>query len=86
MGMTRLFVLQLCADTDLRAVERLMPTDQACAADEMFITSTAGGFMPVVRLDDCSIGVGVLGPITMRLREVFWQRREAGWHGTPVIY
>ena len=29
---------------------------------------------------------GAPGPVTRRLSQLYWQKREAGWHGTPVTY
>jgi hypothetical protein len=30
------------------------------------------------------LGPGRPGPTTMRLRAMYWDKREAGWLGTPV--
>ena len=53
-------------------------------ADEAFICSTAGGVMPVVKVDNRIFSNGKPGEISTRLRELYWQKREAGWLGTPV--
>ena len=55
-------------------------------ADEVFFSSTAGGIMPVSMLDKKAIGDGRPGPTTLRLRSLYWSKREAGWHATPVNY
>lgn len=85
-GVTRATVFDLCRDTNLNARPVALSPDALRSADEVFMTSTAGGIMPIAWVDDRRIGDGAMGPVTKRLREMYWQRREAGWHGTPVDY
>jgi branched-chain amino acid aminotransferase len=54
--------------------------------DELFISSTAGGLMPVSKVDDQPIGSSSIGPVTMRLRDLYWSKRRAGWYSTAVEY
>ena len=54
-------------------------------ADEAFLSSTAGGVMPVASVDGKTLSHGSgPGPISLGLRTEYWARREAGWPGTPV--
>ncbi len=85
-GMTRATVFDLCRDTNLNSRAIALAPDVLRAADEVFMTSTAGGIMPIAWVDDRCIGDGAMGPVTKRLRDMYWQRREAGWHGTQVDY
>jgi branched-chain amino acid aminotransferase len=39
--------------------------------DEIFITQTSGGILPVVEIDGHKIGTGKLGPMTKKLMEAF---------------
>ena len=43
----------------------------AYTADEIFLTSTAGGLIPVVELDGRRIGRGEPGPIYRKLAETY---------------
>jgi branched-chain amino acid aminotransferase len=43
-------------------------------AEEVFITSTAGGIMPVTRLDGNPVGDGVPGQVTQRLTALYWKK------------
>ncbi|MDE0388393.1 MAG: hypothetical protein OXI75_06830 [Rhodospirillales bacterium] len=54
-------------------------------ADEMFICSSAGGLMPVTRLNDKPIGNGAPGITTGQLRDLYWQKRAEGWYTTAVV-
>ena len=60
------------------------PPEALRTADEAFISSTAGGVMPVTNVDGQALGHGLPGPISWRLRELYWAKREAGWLGTRV--
>jgi branched-chain amino acid aminotransferase len=56
------------------------------AADEVFITSTAGGILPVTRIDHQPVADGEAGPLTSRLRQRYWEWNESGPDGTPIDY
>jgi hypothetical protein len=60
------------------------PAGALRTADEAFLSSTAGGIMPVTKIDGEALGNGKPGPISWRLRELYWSKREAGWLGTRV--
>lgn len=85
-GMTRSTVFELCAETNLDHAMLKIPAAELAAADEVFLSSTAGGIMPVRSVDGAPVGEGVPGPVTLRLKQLYWSKREAGWHGTPVDY
>ncbi len=85
-GMTRRTIWELCVETNLRHRAAALPADSLGQADEVFICSTAGGIMPVTRVEGAAIGDGRPGPVTLRLRDLYWSKREAGWHATPVDY
>ncbi|TJX18407.1 MAG: branched-chain amino acid transferase, partial [Mesorhizobium sp.] len=51
-----------------------------------FITSTAGGIMPVTEIDRAEIADGKVGPITSRLMALYWQKHDDPAWSTPVNY
>jgi branched-chain amino acid aminotransferase len=83
-GITRQSVLDLAGELGLAAEMGDYPAVNLRLADEAFITSTAGGIMPVVRIDGQLLGTGAPGRLTTQLHTEYWQRRERGWLGTPV--
>ncbi len=85
-GITRRTALELCAESGIETHTEPLSAERLRDADEVFITSTGGGIMPVTRVDDRILGNGVPGPITARLVDLYWSKQEAGWHGTPVDY
>ncbi|MEZ5932971.1 MAG: D-amino-acid transaminase [Alphaproteobacteria bacterium] len=70
-GCTRKALLALAAESGVRIEERPFSPEEAKAADEAFITSATNLVMPVVAIDETTIGDGQPGPVTRRLRELY---------------
>ena len=58
------------ASREIPVVYRDIPLDEVFAADEAFLTSSVRGVVPIVRVDDRTIGDGSVGPVTTRLMEL----------------
>ena len=85
-GITRRTALDLLAELDIEAeVGTVSPADLR-DADEVFVTSTAGGIVPVTKIDHAPVGEGEAGPVTERLRTLYWQRHEDDAEATPIDY
>ena len=85
-GMTRRTALELCRELGLEAVEGALTPEQLRSAAEAFLTTTAGGIIPVTVVDHGRIADGSPGPKTVRLHGEYWKRRAAGWHAERVSY
>ncbi|MCK1293187.1 aminotransferase class IV [Bradyrhizobium sp. 30] len=85
-GITRRTVFDLCAEIGLSATATDISRAEIKDADEVFITSTAGGIMPVTHIDDVAIAKGQVGPITRRLMDLYWQKHDDPVWSTAVIY
>lgn len=85
-GITRRTVFDLCAEIGLSIAAADVSRAEIKQADEVFITSTAGGIMPVTRIDDAAIAAGQVGPITSRLKDLYWQKHDDPAWSTAVIY
>ena len=85
-GMTRETVFELAAETNLDCSLASLPASDLAAMDELFISSTAGGLMAISKVDGKAIGASPVGPVTARLRDLFWSKRSKGWHATTVEY
>jgi len=70
-GITRVAVMRLAQETQLRVEERLFTVEEALGAAEAFYTSASSFVMPVVAIDDQAIGDGRPGPLTRRLRQLY---------------
>lgn len=83
-GITRKTVVELAREIGAAIEAGDYPADALRTADEAFISSTAGGIMPVTKVDGKTLGDGRAGPISWRLHELYWSKRAAGWLGTRV--
>lgn len=75
------YVLDLARER-YRVVHREFTVDEACGADEAFLTSTTRGIVPIVRLDDRPIGSGRVGPVTQDLMRRY---REAVFENSGSV-
>ena len=85
-GMTRRTVFDLCRDINLGVDAESIPVERVRRGDEVFITSTAGGIMPVTKIDGVPLGNGKPGPLTKQLHDLYGSRKAAGWLGTAIDY
>lgn len=85
-GITRRCVFDLCREAGLPCAAGPLAPDALRAADEVFITSTAGGIMPVTTVDDAPVGDGRVGRITTRLKDAYWRKHEDPAWSAAVMY
>ena len=83
-GITRRTVLELAEELGIEARPESVTAQVLTDSDEIFITSTAGGVMPVTTLDGEQVGSGWPGPITLQLRQRYWQAHDEERWATPV--
>lgn len=86
LGITRQTVFELCEELGIAVEVRPMSAEELRTADEVFLATTAGGVMPVSRIDDRIQGNDRPGPISLGLKELYWKKHAQGWHATPVDY
>jgi branched-chain amino acid aminotransferase len=82
-GITRATVLEICRQHDIPWCERDLSLTEFYRADEMFCTGTMGEIAPVIQVDGRTIGAGIVGPMTLRVSELFRQRTAV--EGEPVV-
>ncbi len=83
-GITRMTTLELCGELNVEASLGEVSVEMARGADEIFITSTAGGIMPVSRIDGIAVGDGAVGPVTQRLTSLYWQKHSDPDWSVPI--
>ena len=68
-GITRKSVIEMARrDLGLEVVERSIDRTEVFIAEEVFLTGTAAQITAVTKIDHRPIGVGVMGPVTTKLR------------------
>ncbi|WP_421988978.1 aminotransferase class IV [Roseococcus sp.] len=85
-GITRQTVIDICAERGLPVEVRAISREEFLEADEIFMSTTAGGVMPITRIEGRILGNGAPGAVTMSLREAYWARHRDPRDGTPVTY
>ena len=85
-GITRRTVVELCQHTNIKAEFGTLSAGDLRRADEVFMTSTAGGIMAIRKVDDHVIGAGTRGPVTKRLSDMYWAMHDGPAHATVVDY
>jgi branched-subunit amino acid aminotransferase/4-amino-4-deoxychorismate lyase len=71
-GITRKTAIEIAQEQGLDVRIGLMPVSLLNEADEIFLTSTAGGVMPVATLDGKPVGSGGPGQVTTAIRDRYW--------------
>ena len=85
-GITRGAVIDLCRREGVPVEVRPVTVEEFRDADEIFATSTAGGVMPVTRLDGRILGNGAPGALTSRIHDLYWAWHQNPGETTPVDY
>ena len=85
-GVTQRTVLELARREGIPTELTTVSEETFRAADELFATTTAGGVMPITSLDGRPVGDGRVGPLTRRLRELYWAAHEDPAYASPVDY
>jgi len=84
-GITRKSVLELCGMLAIPAAIAPVCRDELEDADEVFLATTAGGVMPAARINGTILGNDRPGPISLRIKDAYWQQHRDGTHRTDVI-
>ena len=75
-GITRKLVLERASEAGVRACEAPIRLSEFDRIQELFLSGTTTEVMPIVRVDDRTIGDGKPGPVTRRLQEAFREWRS----------
>src|ERR1700704_1885053 len=76
-GITREFLFEVGAEAGIPVREAVLGDDDLFDADESFLTSTTREVVPIVRVDDRTIGNGNPGPVTRALLEGYRRKAES---------
>jgi branched-chain amino acid aminotransferase len=86
LGITRQTIFDICKELEVRCHAQDVTVDKLKTADEVFITSTAGGVMPVTRIDEQPIASGNIGPLSKRIMHAYWQMHNERKNRNLVEY
>jgi branched-chain amino acid aminotransferase len=75
-GITRQTVLDLAKELNLPFQLRPISLEKLKNSNEVFATSTAGGIMPITKINGILIGHGSPGEITRKLHKTYWDKHS----------
>ena len=75
-GITRQTVINLAKELDLSINIKSISIEKLKSSDELFATSTAGGIMPITKINGKPVGSGVPGKITRELHKTYWYKHS----------
>jgi len=75
-GITRQTVLDLAKELNLPFQLSSISLEKLKSANEVFATSTAGGIMPITKINGQLIGQGAPGEITRKLHKAYWDKHS----------
>lgn len=84
-GITRSAIIQIAKDNSIPVVERSISRTELYVADEVFFCGTGAQISPVIEIDNKKIGNGEVGPITSRIKDIYFDavrgevERYRGW-------
>jgi branched-chain amino acid aminotransferase len=84
-GISRRTAIELCGRLGLPLHIGPLPADALRNADEVFITSTGGGILPIAKIDGAPLPA-FPGPVTRQLTEAYWAMHDEPAHRDAVDY
>ncbi len=85
-GVTRRTVIEIAHVLGMPVEQRLLAPAELLAADEVFLSSSGGGVLPVTQANGQVIGAGRPGPVTGRLLKTYWDWHHDPAYSRPVAY
>jgi branched-chain amino acid aminotransferase len=77
-GITREYLFEIGRHAGIDVRDRVLRDEDLFAADEAFLTSTTREVLPIVTVDEQTIGAGRPGPVTLELLKAFRARTTSG--------
>lgn len=85
-GITRQTVIEMAKAEGLTVEERALPVAELMEADEVFLSSSGGGVLPVRRINERVFSNGSAGPVAMRLRARYFELTLDPAYRTEIAY
>ena len=83
-GITRQSIFDLAKELNLPIMKKSISVEELYNAKELFATSTAGGIMPITRVNDQEIGKGSVGSLTRQLHKLYWEKHSDDSWSTSI--
>ena len=85
-GISRKTVIELCSALGIALRVEPVPAADLASADEVFISSTGGGVLPIAKIDGKTLGGSFPGAVTRRLQDAYWALHDDPRHRDEIDY
>jgi branched-chain amino acid aminotransferase len=79
-------VLEIAKKLLLKTEIHAISTAEFLQADEVFISPSAGGVIPIIQINDRVFAGGVCGETTKQIHHIYWQWFASPEFRTPITY
>ena len=85
-GVSRKTVLEMAEHLGINTSVRSLSVEELLEADEVFLSSSGGGVIPIIRVNETIFGNGASGPISVQLNETYWAWTTLEKYRDPIEY
>ena len=85
-GVSRKTVLEMAELLGINTSVRSLSVEELLEADEVFLSSSGGGVIPIIRVNETIFGNGASGPISVKLNETYWKWTTLEKYRDPIDY
>ena len=85
-GVSRKTVLEMAEHLGINTSVRSLSVEELFEADEVFLSSSGGGVIPIIRVNETIFGNGASGPISVQLNETYWAWTTFEKYRDPIDY
>ncbi|OJJ30928.1 hypothetical protein ASPWEDRAFT_162513 [Aspergillus wentii DTO 134E9] len=85
-GVTRKSVIDVAVASGIEVRVQVVPVEMAYHCDEIFMSTTAGGIMPITMLDGEPVNGGEIGPVTKAIWDGYWDLHYNSGFSFEIAY
>ncbi len=85
-GISRRTVIEMGQACGMDVEIRPLPLAEFMEADEVFLSTSGGGVMPLTRVDDRTFSNGAIGPVASAMNDTYWQWIHDPAYRTEIDY
>ena len=85
-GVSRKTVLEMAEHLGINTSVRSLSVEELLEADEVFLSSSGGGVIPIIRVNETIFGNGASGQISVQLNETYWAWTTLEKYRDPIDY
>ena len=85
-GVSRKTVLEMAEHLGINTSIRSLSVEELLEADEVFLSSSGGGVIPIIRVNETIFGNGASGPISVQLNKTYWTWTTLEKYRDPIDY